>query len=92
MKTIIQHYSLEAGKVGQNIGDALILDHQDGESALLHLWHAMDNPPTGGGYKYHIRFPDGTETPFDAAYARIFGKAPVYRDNKATLYPCLNIK
>lgn len=92
MKTVIQRYSLECGKVGEAIGAAVIIDHQDETSALMHLWHAMDKPPTGDGYKYFIRFPDGVEVPFDAAYTRTFGKKPVYRDNKETLYPCLPIK
>lgn len=92
IETIIQCYSLERDKVGQEIGGPVVVAHKDGTTALLHLWQAMDNPPTRDGYKYHIRFPDGETVPFDAAYARIFGEKPVYRDNKTTKYPRLKRK
>lgn len=89
MRTVIQRYSLDVGKVGENIGEPLIVAHQDEKCALMHLWHAMENPPTREGRKYLIRFPDGAEMPFDAAYTRTFGERPVYRDNKRTKYPKL---
>lgn len=92
IETVIQCYSLERNKVGEEIGEPVVTAHQDGTAALLHLWQAMDNPPTRDGYKYHIRFPDGETVPFDAAYTRIFGEKPVYRDNKPAKYPRLKRK
>lgn len=91
MKTIVQKYSLERNKVGEPIGEECVAVHRDEKAALLHLWGAMEKPPTGDGYKYLIAFPDGQIMPFDAAYKRAFGESPVYRDNKATLYPRLSL-
>jgi len=85
--TVISDYSLAEGKVGQPIGNPMLVPHNEGKVALLHLWEEMEK---GNGKMFTIRFTDGAEVPFDAAYKRIFGESPIYRDNKSTLYPRLS--
>ena len=90
-KTITSRYSLEENNVGRPIGEEVITEFSTGKSALLALDFMIDyqqrEPQTG--YIFLIELPSGERVPFDRAYTEIFGVPPIYRDNKAALYPKL---
>lgn len=87
VSTLVSEYSLSPGKVGQPVGHPVLTEHENGLEALKFLWAAMEVSGNGNGRRFQIVFSDGATVPFDAAYIRIFGESPVYRDNKATFYP-----
>lgn len=88
MKTFIQEYSLAKNEVGKLIGEPIITPYKNGTEALLALDKEMNSrSKLGSGFFYFIQFEDGRKLAFDGAYRLIFGKSPIYRDNKSTLYP-----
>lgn len=89
---IISAYSLAQGKVGEHIpGSTAATICDTGETALVLLDKELGSknrhPMTG--YTFLIHFPDGSMQPFNTAYQSVFGQAPIKRDNKESLYPCL---
>lgn len=90
IRTLIQAYSLERGKVGELVGEALFEEYSDVPAALVALDCGMSKPRDPRlGYRFLIVMPDERQLAFDSAYTEFFGEPPVKRDNKENLYPRL---
>jgi hypothetical protein len=86
----IYTFSTEPGQVGQDTRDVRKTPHATGPEALLDLERAIDTSEgaePGRMVKYMVRTPDNRLLPLDHAYGEIYGKHPVHRGERESLYP-----
>lgn len=84
-RAIIQQYSLEPNKVGQDIGTPHVREFPDAREAVIYLHRVIDrrephpkwHPSNGMAARYLVEI-EGEQMPLNEAYRRTFGEEPIW--------------